>query len=963
MGAETHKDEAMKKNRFGRPGFALVIVLMIGFIAAAVAMTINATAAGSVMSTAHTAEAEEARSLALFGLERANAYVFPFEELTGDYDALLDPGLIAGGTALANCASSVAICSAPAENSTGRACNLPVYTDSGAKNVLYEGLFYRMVPYGGGAYLTRFDDDADDLINDPSSGGKTGLNDLWNSQTNNNCADSKKCREGPGTAAACGLSTPFDNPFRDRNRSVSVTVIGIAPGTNPAKATHRVTFRQVFTMQAPPSITAFEVGGNLNINTRTSAYFCAPNATVGVNEQVRINGSASNSAGTDANATSCYCGDARSVNGMSMPQCDITNVNNSTCTTLTDCSFGDGKAERQPFSEPKFDTYCSNPSSEDPLCAETEQAMVPLAPAPASGEVFTLGKHGVSSEQTTTAGVTTGGAARAEFAFNLQRSCNFWIGTSGHPSKVFGGDNLPVWYRGSVASTDFVVTPSSTPTTYNSVTVNTDRSWGTNVLAASQLSIRFLHGTDSSKTRVAKITSNEAATGTEAATDTMLIVFAPIDSNDFDQFEIFSNKADANLPGAINVVAYFWDAKIEDPNGQKCGALPYDPQPLPIPNPYEKSDGPYAGRGQCWVPFIMGRVPPTTAAGYHVDGSNLTCTPSTNWTIEPAAAKPEVDETCRWRPKEGKRTLKVSLFSDPIIALPRVITGPGVTEYELPSWESCTIAFPGQDLDAKKIPKDMSCKTGATKWGGSCNGANVAMSWDRRESTYFIGESHCDAFAPGAACPFPKQGANFFKSATVGAVVVGSYYFGNSINVGGAHTFAHTRPANLSETTSGALQRANFALSVFPKATIVVDGNFALASNGAGPFWLGAGTASGSAASRTDAGPEAFSRYAAVIAGGNVVLGSGVFRSAGSIWAGSNFTWYIAPYSVFYGPSAVLDGEVHVRRDVNLTGTGGAGAAFGRFYWNYINPLQDERRGSLLELEYVTPPLRAPSAE
>lgn len=115
-----------------------------------------------------------------------------------------------------------------------------------------------MVTFNEGAYLTRFDDDFDDMLPNAQLGPFSG----------NNPANG--CAEGPAMV---------NNPFRDRNRAVWVSVIGIYPGADPAKAKHHTALRRFYVADAstPPSL--LRVGGDL---TTGHLKFCSETGDIAV---------------------------------------------------------------------------------------------------------------------------------------------------------------------------------------------------------------------------------------------------------------------------------------------------------------------------------------------------------------------------------------------------------------------------------------------------------------------------------------------------------------------------------------------------------------------------------------------------------------------------------------------------------------------------------------------------------
>jgi hypothetical protein len=341
---------------YRRRGFALVIVLLVGFVAAAIAASVLASASTTAVGAGASAEAEIARALALAGLERAEGYAAPLEDLSGDYDMVLDPGL-AEAIAAPDASCTASACSCTASGS----CNLPVYTDTGATTTTYNGKKYLVVPMNGGAYLTRFDDNADDLVADLSVDG------LWAPATSNHSKDS-----AGGTT--CTEKAGRDNPFRDRDRTIFVTVIGIAPGTNPVTAKHRAVYRETLTMQTPPVVNGIESLKDIDAGGgSTKLFMCSPRGTVAAGLNFK----------GGSNTRTCYCGDARADSVGSWKNCDASNNAASLCDSSAQCAAG---------------------SATTPSPATVTQVFV------------------------TAAAKVTGNADASSFAFNWNTPCNFFVG-------------------------------------------------------------------------------------------------------------------------------------------------------------------------------------------------------------------------------------------------------------------------------------------------------------------------------------------------------------------------------------------------------------------------------------------------------------------------------------------------------------------------------------------------------
>ena len=224
-------------------GFALIIVVITGVAIVAMATAIVFTAGANKIVTTQGANVEHSQMIASAGLERATAYAKAVVRDERDFDLLLDPGLSV------NCVSGAG----------GSDLGLPRYSDGSVAT--FAGRQYRAVAYSGGAYLTRFDDDADD----------TDVNDNLTPFTGNRAVNS--CAEGP-LSATPGLGA-FNNPFRDRNRSVWVTVMGIFPGVDPNVSTYRTTLRRFYVATEPTPVPVVAVAGNLDAQNGRELTMCS----------------------------------------------------------------------------------------------------------------------------------------------------------------------------------------------------------------------------------------------------------------------------------------------------------------------------------------------------------------------------------------------------------------------------------------------------------------------------------------------------------------------------------------------------------------------------------------------------------------------------------------------------------------------------------------------------------------
>lgn len=281
--------------------FSLILVLVVGVAAFAVATTLLIVSESASTRGAHALQGERAEAIAQAGFERTLAYMAPLVDDTGDFDKVLDPNLDV------NC-SGLPV-SAPTPSPTaGR----PAFGD-GAPHT-YRFKVWTRVPYDDGAYLVRFDDDNDDFHDEP----------LWSARTDNNVGTN--CIEGPaalgggggggegggeGGGGGGGGGEPADNPFRDRNGAIWITVIGIAPGTDPDRAVHRSTIRRLHHIPTGGVVEGLVVKGNVDIGGNGNLEACSPVGSLRVDGNVNVSGS----------GTGCACGDSRADSFSNFDHC------------------------------------------------------------------------------------------------------------------------------------------------------------------------------------------------------------------------------------------------------------------------------------------------------------------------------------------------------------------------------------------------------------------------------------------------------------------------------------------------------------------------------------------------------------------------------------------------------------------------------------------------------------------
>lgn len=273
--------------------FSLILVLVVGVAAFAVATTLLIVSESASTRGAHALQGERAEAIAQAGFERTLAYMAPLVEDTGDFDKVLDPDLDVNCSALP--------VNPPTPSATaGR----PAFSDGTPQTYRFKE--WTLVPYDDGAYLVRFDDDNDDAHDEP----------LWVARTGNNLRGTNNCIEGPaalgggggggegggeGGGGGGGGGEPADNPFRDRNGAIWITVIGIAPGTDPDRAVHRSTIRRLHHIPTGGVVEGLVVRGNVDIGGNANLDACSPVGSLHVDGNVGVTGS----------GLGCACGDSR----------------------------------------------------------------------------------------------------------------------------------------------------------------------------------------------------------------------------------------------------------------------------------------------------------------------------------------------------------------------------------------------------------------------------------------------------------------------------------------------------------------------------------------------------------------------------------------------------------------------------------------------------------------------------
>lgn len=288
-------------------GFALITALLLAAATVAVAVGLHVAAGGVRVSAIHTTSGEQAEVIAAAGLQRAEAYALAASKSKKDFDKVLDPKLEA------NCDLVHSLTNTSAINETGD-MGVPMF--DGDTIVTFNNKRWSKVSFNGGAYLARFDDNDDDAV------AATGTPD-WTQATNNNVGSvgtTPFCTEGP---APPGLG--IQNKYRDRDRAIWLTVIGIYPGTDPSSAQHKSIMRKLIVDNRVVGPSAFRTGGAIAAAGGGAVLeFCS--TTSGVSATGIL---------TEGNANSCGCGTVNASNNFTLGQCSASDCDPTGCGTNT----------------------------------------------------------------------------------------------------------------------------------------------------------------------------------------------------------------------------------------------------------------------------------------------------------------------------------------------------------------------------------------------------------------------------------------------------------------------------------------------------------------------------------------------------------------------------------------------------------------------------------------------------
>lgn len=258
-------------------GYAMLIVLVVGIVAALATMTLLEVGLHGQVTAVHADLGNRTRAIGEAGMNHAIQLLVAQSDVSVDFDAVLDVGLDVSCGSLPPTAG-------PEDNVPPEAL--------GFTPVTYDDERYGMRLFGGGAYLVRFDDDDDELVTTAA----------WRSLTGNN-EGTTGCVEGPPALDGV-LPSPYsstgnhaawkDNPLRDRNGSVWITTLALYPVTSEAdldRAQHRAVLRKMHTVVRSNKIVGLKVRGNLDIGGSGSLAACSAIGAAEIDGQAMHNGS------------------------------------------------------------------------------------------------------------------------------------------------------------------------------------------------------------------------------------------------------------------------------------------------------------------------------------------------------------------------------------------------------------------------------------------------------------------------------------------------------------------------------------------------------------------------------------------------------------------------------------------------------------------------------------------------
>lgn len=279
-----------------RRGFALVFAALTLVLAVVLAELATRLATAEQLAATYEVAEMKADYIAEAGLQMTAAWLTAMSNAEVDFDKALDPGL---DTTCTFSGSQVSLAGTTSDD------HLPPLPGGSASND--PGNAFIKMAYDDGALYVRIDDNSDDGHAGYSSTNTSAPRNYFPTATNNRAAS---CPE----ADSPEINALRDNPVRDRDKTVLVTVIGIYPGTTWSKARARKSYRLLMSVSRPPP--GILAHGNITLNSNNN--ICGPQAGMHANGNITFN------------SGNCRCGE--------MGRGGTVSGTASTCATPAPCA-------------------------------------------------------------------------------------------------------------------------------------------------------------------------------------------------------------------------------------------------------------------------------------------------------------------------------------------------------------------------------------------------------------------------------------------------------------------------------------------------------------------------------------------------------------------------------------------------------------------------------------------------
>lgn len=323
-------------------GFALVLAVSIMALLLTLVDLLQDSAVTDHLTTVYEVADIQADYIAEAGLARVASYLSALGAAEPDFDRALDPGL---NTTCAYTGTTAAITYA----GTTTDDHMPPFLGGTATNEVNPNLPFLRVPFAGGAYYIRVDDNSDDghegwqgARGNNNPVGATGNRNNYFPAGTNNRETGGPLPPANGQAGQQAMSCPEaasqeidrlrDNQARDRDKIVIVTVVGIYPGAVFAGAQARRSYRLIMSpFRQVPAVAA-----QINVTAGSGVKLCGASGGAHANGNVTLN----------TGGGACQCGDLTAANTVSNnpSTCAL-----ATCTVPVGCAPASRRSNQDPL--------------------------------------------------------------------------------------------------------------------------------------------------------------------------------------------------------------------------------------------------------------------------------------------------------------------------------------------------------------------------------------------------------------------------------------------------------------------------------------------------------------------------------------------------------------------------------------------------------------------------------------